>query len=443
MVRRCFEDPELARAIGQGTWPVRVDVDRRPDLAERFGLGGWPSTAILTPNDEWMTGSTYMDPEDLRELLRRVRVYFNNPKRWTDFERARSNLARWAEREAPSLPPLEPSSSLLHQFTDSTKAALERGEIPGAEAFLALLDGNDSAARTIALKRLKAILSSPLRDSDGTFFNRQLTPDGVALDREKTLAVNAGWLNVVARVDSASAVDLGEALLAGLYQEKMGMFVAGLAGFSEQSGNAAMLGAGQVPARDPAVYASWNAMAVTGFVALYQASGRAVYLDLAQRVMASLRMRFSRPDGGMLHVLEPEGNPLCLLADQALVARAALDIYDADGDASFLRFASALADVMLVRFRDDSGALRDRWPEQGGAVIHAVDRLVPSGNGVAVQVFLRLYAHTGHSTYQDGAGRILAALANAHLERAVNAGALFRGMAMYLRLVEPPPSISR
>jgi uncharacterized protein YyaL (SSP411 family) len=445
MVRRCFEDPELARAIGQGTWPVRVDVDRRPDLAERFGLGGWPSTAFLTPNDNWMTGSTYLDPEDLRELLRRVRVYFNNPKRWADFERARANLARWVEREAPRLPRAAPSSSLIQQFTDSTEAALERGEVPGAEAFLALLDGDDSTARTIVLERLKTILSSPLRDSDGTFFQRRLTPDGVVLDREKTLAANAGWLNVVARVDTAAAVNLGEALLAGLYETKKDMFVAGLAGFSEQSGNAVLLEAGRGPARDPAVYTSWNALAVTGFVALYQASGKAAYLDLARRVMASLRTRLSHPDGGMRHVWKPPGNPLYLLADQALVARAALDLFGAGGGAGFLRFASELTDVMLERFRDDSGALRDRWPEQGAAVTHAVDRLVPSGNGVAVQVLSRLYAHTGHSPYQEGAGRILAALANTHLDRAAGAGALYRGMAMYLRLATPraAPSVSR
>ena len=433
MVRRCFEDPELARAIGQGTWPVRVDVDGRPDLAERYGLGGWPSTAILTPDGEWMTGSTYLDPEDLRELLRRVRVYFNNPKRWADFERAQRNLARWAAGEAPCLPRAAPSSSLLHQFKDSTGAALERGEVPGAEALLARLDAHHPAARSLALERLKTIVSSPLRDSDGTFFQRRLTPDGVVLDREKTLAANAGWLTVLARVDTLAAVDLGEALLAGLYESRKGIFAAGLAGFSEQSGNAVLLEAGQRPVRDPAVYTSWNAMAVTGFVALYQASGRSAYLDLARGVMATLRTRLTHPDGGMRHAWDPPGKPLFLLADQALVARAALDLYRAGGDAGFLRFASELTDVMLERFRDGSGALRDRWPEPGKAVTHAVDRLVPSGNGVAVQVLSRLYALTGHSPYREGAGRILSALASTHLERAANAGALYRGMAMYLR----------
>ena len=433
MVRRCFEDPELARAIGQGTWPVRVDVDGRPDLAERYGLGGWPSTAILTPDGDWMTGSTYLDPEDFRELLRRVRVYFNNPKRWADFERARRNLARWAAREAPRLPRAS-SSSLLHQFTDSTGAALERGEVPGAEALLALLDADDPAARTLALERLKTIVSSPLRDSDGTFFQRRLTPDGVVLDREKTLAANAGWLAVLARVDTPAAVDLGEALLAGLYESRKGIFAAGIAGFSEESGNAVLLDAGRGTVRDPAVFTSWNAMAATGFVALYQASGKAAYLDLARDVMASLRTRLTHPDGGMRHALDPPGKPLFLLADQALVARAALDLHRAGGDAGFLRFASELTDLMLERFRDGSGALRDRWPEPGAAVTHAVDRLVPSGNGVAVQVLSRLYALTGHSPYREGAGRILSALASTHLERVASAGALYRGMAMYLRL---------
>ena len=432
MVRRCFGDAGLARSIGQGTWPVRVDVDRRPDLAERFGVGGWPSTAILTPDGDWMTGSTYLDPDDMRELLRRVRVYFNNPKRWGDFERARRNLARWVAREARNLPREAPAAGLLYQFADSTEAALARGEAPGPESFLALLDADESAARDLALARLKEIASSPLRDSDGMYFQRGLTPDGAVLDREKTLAANAGWLAVLARADTAAAVDLGNALVGGLYAPQSDLFVAGLAGFSEQSGEAVLLESGLAAPRDPAVYTSWNALAVTGFVALYRTSGTTAYLDLARDVLASLRKRLTHPEGGMRHVMHPPGEPQFLLADQALAARAALDVYSAGG--GDFRFASVLTDMMLERLFDDSGALRDRWPEPDTAVIHAVDRLVPSGNGVAVQVLSRLYALTGHSRYREAAGEILETLANRHLRRAANAGALYRGMAMYLRL---------
>ena len=434
MAGRSFEDPELARAIGQGTWPIRVDVDRRPDLAERFGLGGWPSTAILTPEGDWMTGSTYLDPEDLRELLRRVWVYFNNPKRWTDFERERRNLALWAAREAQHFPRAEVSSGLLRAFTDSTSTALKRGDVPGPESFLVLLDAEASAARTLALDRLNTIVSSPLRDSDGTFFRWQLTPDGVVFDREKTLASNAGWLAILARTDTAAAIDLGDALIGGLYAQRKGLFVAGFAGFSEASGGAVLLEAGRAAPRDPAVYTSWNALAVTGLAALYQASSRTAYLELARDVMTSIRTRLAHPEGGMRHALDPPGPPVFLLADQALVARAALDLYSAGGDDAEFRFALELTDVMLERLRDESGALRDRWPEPDAAVIHAVDRLVPSGNGVAVQVLARLYGLTGHRRYMETAGEILAVLSNSHLARAASAGALCRGMAMYLRL---------
>ena len=434
MVRQCFGDAELARSIGHGTWPVWVDVDRRPDLAERFGVGGWPSTAFLTPGGDWMTGSTYLDPEDLRELLRRVRVYFNNPKRWGDFERARRNLARWVARETPHLPREAPATGLLYRFADSTVAALERGEVPGTESFLALLDADESAVRALARERLKAIVSSPLRDSDGTFFQRVLTPDGAVLDREKTLAANAGWLDVLARVDTAAAVDLGDALVDGFFAWHAGLFVAGFAGFSEQSGDVILLEEGRAAPRDPAVYTSWNALAVTGFVALYRASGTTAYLDLARDVLASVRMRLTHPDGGVRHVLHPRGEALFLLTDQALVARAALDLYSEGGHAGDFRFASELADVMMERLFDDAGALRDRWPEPDTPVIHAVDRLVPSGNGVAVQVLSRLYALTGHSRYKETAGEILETLANSHRRRAADAGALYRGMAMYLRL---------
>lgn len=434
MVSRSFEDPALARAIGRSAWPVRVDVDRRPDLAERFGLGGWPSTAVLTPDGGWMTGSTYLDPEDLRELLRRVWVYFNNPKRWTDFERERRNLALWTARETRPSTRAEASRGLLRAFTDSAAAALERGEVPGPESFLALLDADDSGKRAIALERLNAMVESPLRDADGVFFQRRLTPDGAVLDREKTLAWNAGWLAVLARADTAAAIELGDALIRGFYAAETGLFAAGFAGFSEGPGGVVLLEAGRAAPRDPAVYASWNALAVSGLAALYQASSRTAYLELARDVMASLRARLTHPEGGMRHALDQPAPPVFLLADQALVARAALDLHDAGGNHAHLRFALELTDLMLERLLDASGALRDRWPEPGAAVLHAVDRLAPSGNGAAVQALARLYGLTGRRRYLDAAGEILSALANSHLARAASSGALCRGMTMYLRM---------
>lgn len=427
MVRRCFdEDAELAGEIMRGTFPIRVDVDRRPDLAERFGMGGWPSTVFLTPEGAWITGSTYLDPSDLQRLLRRVRIYFDNPDRRADLERERRNLEKRLDREARSRPRprLRPSRALLDRLADSVRVAIARGESPGPEALLLLLeqDGAEAAALA-ALDRL-----APLQDRDGGFFLAALTPDGAVVDREKPLATSAGWLAAYARAaqragraeDRAVATGLGEALLAG-FARPDSVFAAGFAGFTE----------GEVAPRDPAVYTCWNALAISGFVELYGLTEAAGHLEAARRTFEALRRRMARAGGGFGHFEGAAEAPL-MLADQALLARAALDLYAVEGREADLHFAQGLADLMLARFREGPGALDDRAPEPGQPEPPAADRLVPSGNGVAAQVLARLYGHTGRAAYRTAAGEILTSLAGPHIDRAADMGALGRGLRLYL-----------
>ncbi len=444
MVERCFEDRELAREIVRGTFPIRVDADRRPDLAERFGMGGWPSVVFTMPEGDVLTGSTYMDPVDLVQLLRRVRVFFDNPKRREDLERERGYLKARIAREDRRRMRLAPTPDLLHRLVDSTRTAIARGENPGCEALTMLLEygrlKGDVGAEEAALAGLDRL--GRMRDRDGAFFLASLTPDAAVVDREKNLAVNAGLLGVFAKAAKQTgkralkeiAVGLGEALREGFYVPQDSLFLAGWAGFDERvvsgEARAVLPGEGAAPRRDPAFYAGWNALAVSAFLDLHRAVGDDRYLRVGRRVLASLRQRLLRPEGGVRH--SPDADAPLLLEDQALVARAALDLFEVEGRDEDLRFARDLADLMVARFADASGALRDRTPEPDRAVTPAFDRLLPSGNGIAAQVLLRLHTHTAHAPYRETAGGILTALVGPHIDRAAHLGALARGLVLYL-----------
>ncbi len=444
MVERCFADRALAREVVRGTFPIRVDADRRPDLAERFGMGGWPSVVYLTPEGDWVTGSTYMDPVDLVDLTRRVRVYFDNPKRREDLERERGYLKKRVAQEARrGLHP--PSSELLQRLVDSTRTAIARGAHPGFEALTMLLEygglKGDSDAREAALGMLDCLACGPMRDRDGTFFLAPLTSDAAVVDREKNLAVNAGLLGTFARAARQTgqeryrevAVGLGEALRQGFYDPPNSLFFAGYAGVCER----ALLNEEATALRDPAFYTGWNALAVSAFLDLYRAVGEDRYLEVGRRVLAALRRRMVRADGGFWHFPNPPQDIPLLLEDQALLARAALDLFEIDGCAEDLRFARDLADMMVERFAHGSGALHDRMPEPDRATTPALDRLLPSGNGVAVQVLLRLHTLTGHSPYRERASGILTALVGPHIDRAAYLGALSRGIIAYLYPSKP------
>ena len=98
-----------------------------------------------------------------------------------------------------------------------------------------------------------------------------------------------------------------------------------------------------------------------------------------------------------------------------------------------LLFARAHADRVMTAFADSSGALRDRTPEAAVANSPAIDRWLPSGNGVAAQVFMRLFVHTKMPYYRDQAETILTALIGPNIDRIGYAGALNRALALFVQ----------
>ncbi|MGQ9468316.1 MAG: DUF255 domain-containing protein [Nitrososphaerales archaeon] len=51
-----YSDPEIIRRINEDYIPIRVDIDRRPDISERYNFGGFPTTAFLTYEGEVIVG---------------------------------------------------------------------------------------------------------------------------------------------------------------------------------------------------------------------------------------------------------------------------------------------------------------------------------------------------------------------------------------------------
>ena len=414
LVARCFDNPELARNMMRLTLPIWVDVDQRPDLFERFGMGGVPSLVFLTSEGKLITGSTYVDPDDLANLLRRVQILYDNPDRLDELEQQRAELNRrelLQKRKHPR-PRIKPSIALLQRVRDSLNAVVARGEDPGAEGLLALAEVGINTP-------LQSRLLSARRDTDGVYVLAVLTDEGPIIDAEKHLGVNAGLLMAFASMNESQ--NTAEAVLHQFAASGDVLLGAGFAGFRNEVGQAL---------RDSAIYSGWNALTVSSLCAVYSETGQVRFLEAGRRIFEALKIRFVRKDGLLAH--SEEQTAPAFLDDQAFMIRAALDLFEAQGQREDLLFAQKLADQMVVAFADSSGALKDRAPESDMAVVPVVDRWLPSGNGVAAQVFVRLYRQTRESKYQDVAAGILTALVGPHIDRIGYAGALSRALALFI-----------
>ncbi len=75
-----YSDQRVIDVIRERYVPIRVDNDQRPDVNARYNMGGWPTTALLSPKGDILTGGTYIPPDDLVRVLEHVADLWANER---------------------------------------------------------------------------------------------------------------------------------------------------------------------------------------------------------------------------------------------------------------------------------------------------------------------------------------------------------------------------
>ncbi len=436
LVRRCFEDPEIGQQVTYGTYPVRVDIDLRPDLAARYGMGGWPTIAFLEPGDALISGGAGLDPEDLIDLLRRVRVHIEYEDRREDLRTAGRRLNAYLAHTTPDRGPAPLSWDLVDRIADSVRVAVSRGGWVSPESLVLLAErsrGADAQANRFASEEALARIAAGLGKQAHGLYRVPLVPDGQIASEDANLAMNAVVLAALSRCAvllgdaemRLAAADLANALRSALYLPDSGLFAAGLM-YPVTTGSDRLQ-------RDASILSGWNALAVSAFAACYSATGNASCLSTSERVMRALQGRFVSPGGDVKRSGGSGGDGPTFLEDHALVARAALDLSDASGDRTYLEFARQMTDGLLRRFQAPDGSLWDRYPEPATPHRPSLDGTVPSAAGVSIQVLVRLWTKSGNPGYRDAALRALEAHTGPAIDQAARLGAMGMGLMTLMR----------
>jgi len=189
------------------------------------------------------------------------------------------------------------------------------------------------------------------------------------------------------------------------------------------------------PFVDPTVYVDWNALAAR---ALLRAAPVLQRPELATHAVEMLGLLWGhgRHDATMAHYLTTRGKPAPgapLLVDQATTAAALLDAYEVTAERNWLDRAQALASWAGRHLRASDGRLHDRLAEPGvSAGLLARPLPVLDENALMADVFLRLEAHTGQSSWRDQALDILTAWATHYEDSGVAAAAYGHALLRYL-----------
>ena len=80
MDQTSYSDEEVIEIIYKEFIPIKVYTDKRPDINKRYNQGGWPSTVFLTPTGQIITGTTYVPPDSLKDVMFKVIDTFKEMK---------------------------------------------------------------------------------------------------------------------------------------------------------------------------------------------------------------------------------------------------------------------------------------------------------------------------------------------------------------------------
>jgi uncharacterized protein YyaL (SSP411 family) len=165
------------------------------------------------------------------------------------------------------------------------------------------------------------------------------------------------------------------------------------------------------PGRDDKVLTSWNALMVRGMARAARVFGRPDWLASATRSVDFLRSTLWKNGRLLATYKDGRAHLNAYLDDHAFLLDALLELVQTDFRLEDLRWAQALADLLLDQFEDREHGGFYFTSHDHEQLIHRSktghDGATPSGNGVAAFALQRLGLLVGETRYVEAAQRTL------------------------------------
>jgi uncharacterized protein len=170
------------------------------------------------------------------------------------------------------------------------------------------------------------------------------------------------------------------------------------------------------PGWDDKVLADWNGLAIAALVRSATVFDQPAWLARAREAFDFILTHMTASHGGVEHawrlgrVTAPG-----LIEDQAAMARAALALYEATSEPTFLATAERLAHAAQAAFADGHGGFFSTAADASDVPLTrprtAADNATPAGNGIMAEVLARLFHLTGEPDWRTRADAVLSAFA--------------------------------
>lgn len=450
MEETSYTDPEVVKLASELFVPIRVDVDRRPDISERYNFGGFPTTAILTPDGETITGGTYMPPEELKLWLLSQSAYFKAQR-----DEIRRRLANFSVDPSSAAQGGELSSVIVKEVQQCLIESFDRVyggfgtqpkfPLPDALdlAMLSSLDSADGIFRRITTKTLDEMTIGGLFDRvEGGFHRYSTTRDWGSPHFEKLLDGNASLLRNYIRAYKLTGLEkykqVGERTVAYLLVTLRDPDVAAFYGSQSADEEYYKLSKDERLEREPppvdkTFFTDWNARTIISLLEAASVLREGPELvSLCEKAADFLLTRGLDEEKGMHHYLDPSPGLTGLLADNLGMAESLLELYMVTGDAKNLDGTQRLASFILKHFWDSrgSGGFYDRVEEEGAEGDLRRPEKSPHENSLAAEFLLKLSAVTDNDDFKEVARKALGLFAASYSELGLLASCYARSVEL-------------
>jgi uncharacterized protein YyaL (SSP411 family) len=531
MARESFSDPALAAYLNERFVAVKVDREEHPEVDSAYLAAagaftqnlGWPLNVFVTPRGQAFHAGTYSPPAPVDGHPAFSQVLAAVSDAWTtrraEVERSAAGLAemlaegqqRLRARGSVTVPDARPDASTrlsddqlsavvaeLGQYEDTTyggfggapkfpvapvlrfllEAASDEGDTSDGDTSDSDTSGGaTSAAGALALRTLRAISASPLRDPvEGGFFRYATKRDWSDPHYERMLYDNALLLDALTAASTlephetwAREAALGVAtFLTGVMQLPPGGFASAQDSESTVDGrrveggyyalDAEARSRQTPPALDEKVLSGWNGLAIGALARAAFVFDRGDLLLAAEHAADYLLQAHAPSEAeGRAHLLRAsiDGRPslaVATLEDYGMLAEGLLRLAAVTGSARYATAGRMLVDAVLT---DTEAGPVFAVPGGGDPVLGAQglaseldpsEGAYPSGGSAASSAALLLHSLTAEPRYRAAAERALQPLADDAVAQPIAFGATLELLTRLSRpseqlvLIEPDPT---
>lgn len=446
-----YSDNEIADIMNKDFVPIKVYIDKRPDIRERYNMGGFPSTVFLNPEGYVIAGDTYVPPERFKLMLEAIRNAYKSSKEKIKQRAREANKKIKREKEIGEAGITEDIIkevllSIEDNFDSFYGGFGTQPKFPSPEVldllFIQYLKTQNKKYLDMALKTLDGMYEGIHDNVDFGFFRYSVTQDWKMPHYEKMLDTNAGLLR-----NYAVAFNITKNKKYKIIAEETILYINKFLSNQKSGGFYGSQDADeefyhskpderknkQYPYVDKTIYVDWNAMMVSSYIKAGAILNDKKTIELAIKTVDFILENCYDNKNGLFHFFDGKANVNGLLSDNIYFLNCLIDTYFMTQHQKYLKKIKEIAEFILKNFYDgrNYGFFDRMLKGDDFGTLSQRDKQFLENSFCAI-VFLRLYFLTKIEKYKEAAEKTLIYFADSYLNFSYFAS--MYGIAVYMLL---------